>query len=106
MDFMDLPCNCNAKSKVDGEYMFKGDCRKSIVVYKAKCKICEMAYFGNTQQKLKLRINQHLAEVCAMVNKKKTSDSFAKHFALHFQNREEKLGIGEARSIVDVSIEW
>ena len=41
-----------------------------------------------------------------MVNKGKTSDSFAKHFASHYQNRKEKLGIGEARSIVDVSIEW
>ena len=65
-----------------------------------------MAYFGNTQQKLKLRINQHLAEVCALVNKGKTSDSFAKYFASHYPNREEKLGIGEARSLVDISIEW
>ena len=36
MDFMDMPCNCNAKTKVDGKCMFKGDCRKSIVVYNAK----------------------------------------------------------------------
>ena len=47
----------------------------------------------------------YIHEVCAVVNKKKTSDSFAKQFASHFQNREEKLGVGKARSIVDVSIE-
>ena len=65
-----------------------------------------MSYFGNTQQKLKTRISQYLTEVCAMVKKGKTSDSFAKHFAWHYQNREEKLGIGEARTIVEVSVEW
>jgi len=107
LDFMDLPCNCNKNSKINGECIFKGNCRKSIVVYKAKCKLCEMAYFGNTQQKLKTRINQHLGEVCSLVNQGKTSDSFAKHFAQHHTvARETKLKIGEARKLVEVSIEW
>lgn len=71
MDLMNLPCNCNAKTKVDGKCMFKGDCQKSILVYTAKCKLYDMSYFGNTQQKLKLRINQHPAGVCALVDKGK-----------------------------------
>lgn len=101
MYFMELPCNCNAKTKVDGKCMFKGDCQKSTVVNNAKCKICKISYFGYTQQKLKLRINQHLAEVYVMVNKGKALDYFSKYFTLHYPNREEKLGTGETRSIVD-----
>ena len=65
-----------------------------------------MCYLGNTQQKIKIRINQHLGEVCKLVNTGKTSDSFAKHFALHDKNRESKLTIGEARKRVSVSILW
>ena len=66
-----------------------------------------MAYFGNTQQKLKTRINQHLGDVCSLVNQGKTSDSFTKHFAQHHTvARETKLKIGEARKLVEVSIEW
>ena len=103
---MDRPCNCNRASRVNGECIYNGDCRKSIVVYKAECKLCKMAYFGNTQQQLKKRTNQHLADVCNLVNKNKTSDSFAKHFAQHFPNRQEKLTIGEARTYVKIAIEW
>jgi len=106
-DFADLPCNCNRSSKVNGKCMYNGECRKSIVIYKAECAECKMCYIGNTQQKLKLRVNQHLNEVCALVNKGKTSDSFAKHFAKHHTSqRTEKLTIGEARKKVNVSILW
>ena len=106
-DFANLPCNCNRSSKVNGECMYKGECRRSIVVYKAECADCKMCYIGNTQQKLKLRINQHLSEVCTLVNKGKTPDSFAKHFARHHQSqRTEKLTIGEARKKVNVTILW
>ena len=38
-------------------------------------------YIGNTQQKLKKRIDQHLDDVCHLANKGVASDSFAKHFA-------------------------
>ena len=105
-DFEDLECNCNRASKVNGLCMFGGECRKSIVVYKTECKDCGMFYIGNTQQKLKVRMTQHLNEVCSLVNNQKTSDSFAKHFATHFQNRTTKLTAGEARRKVKVSILW
>ena len=71
MDFMDLLCNCNKASKIDGKCMYKGDCQKSIVVYNVKCKLYDMSYFGDTQQKLKICIKQHLDKVCALVNKGK-----------------------------------
>jgi len=87
MDFMDPPCYCNAKTKVNGKYWFNLKCRKSIVVYNAKYKRCEISYIGDTQQKLKTRVNQHLTEVYALVNKGKTSDTFAKYFAAHYPNR-------------------
>ena len=106
LDFMDLPCNCNVRTKVNGKCWFNGECRKSIVVYKAKCKLCEMSYIGNTQQKLKTRVNQHLTEVCALVNKRKTSDTFAKHFAAHYSTDNGKLNAGEARKMMDISIVW
>ena len=106
LDYMDLPCNCNVRTKVKGKCWFNGECRKSIVVYKAKCKLCEMFYIGNTQQKLKTRVNQHLTDVCTLVNKNKTSDTFAKHFAAHYINKKEKLTTGKARTMMEVSIEW
>ena len=58
------------------------------------------------QQKLKTRVNQHLAEVCALVNKNKTSNSFVRHFAAHSVDIQDKLTIGEARSLVEMNIEW
>ena len=53
-DYVNLECNCNIKSKVNGACAFGGDCRKSVVVYKAECIDCGMCYLGNMQQKLKM----------------------------------------------------
>ena len=105
-NFAELPCNYNRTSRVDRNFMYGGECRRSIVVYKAECKDCNMCYIGNTQQKLKLRINQHLGEVCNLVNKGKTSESFTKYFTIHQQNRQHKITIEEARKKVNVFILW
>ena len=105
-DFEDEPCNCTARSKVNGVCMFGGECRKSIVIYKAECQKCKMCYIGNTQTKVKLRTNLHLGEVCTLVNKGKKSDSFARHFASHHINRQTKLTTGEARKDMKVTILW
>ena len=77
-DFAKLPCNYSRTSRVNRKCMCGGECRKSIVVYKVECKDCKMCYIQNTQQKMKLRISQHLDEVCNLASKRKTSDSFAK----------------------------
>ena len=105
-DLEDLTWNCNRASKIDGFCMFGGQCRKSIVVYKTEYKDCNMIHIGNTQQKLKVRMTQHLNKICSLVNNNKTSDSFAKHFATHFNNQTTKLSAGEARIHVKVSIMW
>ena len=88
-DYADLECNCNITSKVNGSCAFGGDCRKSVVVYKAECIDCGMCYLGNTQQKLKMRTRQHLGEVCKLVNTGKASDSFAKHLQF-IKNKEQQ----------------
>ena len=85
-DFMDLKCNCANATTVDGKCIYGGNCRKSIVIYKATCEECGCYCIGNAQQKLKNGMNQHFADVKNLVNNDKFSDSFAKHFASHFNN--------------------
>jgi hypothetical protein len=66
-DFDDLKCNCNTRTKINGNCTYGDHCRKSIVVYKATCKKCDMFYVGNTQQKWKARMNQHYGETVTLV---------------------------------------
>ena len=82
-DFMNLPCNCNVRTKVDGVCAYGGECRKACVVYKATCKLCKHSYIGNTQQRLKSRMDQHFKEVRDLVINGKSLDSFAVHFTKH-----------------------
>ena len=82
LDFDTLPCNCNTRTKVDGDCPYNNLCRNSIVVYKATCDITKKFYIGCTQQKLKTRMTQHFNETVSSANKGLSSDSFAKHFAL------------------------
>ena len=84
-DFMDLEWNCNQATTVNGNCICGGNCKKSLVIYKATCKECGCYYVGNTQQKLKSRMNQHFAETKDLVDNKKFSDSFAKTFCFAFQ---------------------
>lgn len=53
------------------------------------CLQCKMKIFllWKHQEKLKLRSNQHLTEVYALVNKGKKSELFAKNFESHYHNR-------------------
>ena len=72
-DFMDLErvqLQSSNYSK-NGNCIYGGNCRKSIVIYKATCKEYGCHCIGNTQQKLKLRMNQHFAETKDLVNNKK-----------------------------------
>ena len=78
--------------------------KKSIVVYKASCNICGCYYIGNTQQKLKARMNAHFSETKDLANNNKQSDSFAKHFASHFKDKE--IARGDVRKITSVDILW
>ena len=104
-DFMDLDCNCRRCSTVNGRCIYGGKCRKSIVIYKATCKDCGCYYIGNTQQKLKLRMNTHFSETRDLINNGNSSDSFAKHFASHFKDK-NSITRNEIRNITNIEIIW
>ena len=86
-DFKTLPCNC--RDRRDNGCNYGNVCRQSIVVYKVECKMTGKIYIGNTQQKLKTRMQQHFTEVKQLHTKGRKSDSFASHFATQLQNFEE-----------------
>jgi predicted GIY-YIG superfamily endonuclease len=75
------------------------------VVYKATCKICDESYIGQTQQKLKDRMDQHLNDVKKLVTKEIMPDTFASHFAHHCK-KEVKLTSDELRKMMKVIIVW
>ena len=104
-DFEPLPCNCSAPSKHNGICIFNGKCRHSIVVYKATCRICKAFYIGNTQTHLKQRMNLHFHDVKAQVLKNIKSDTFAKHFASHFE-KGTKLNNKEVRNTMTIDTLW
>jgi hypothetical protein len=95
LDFMPRDCNCNVRTLVNGQCAYNGKCRHSVVVYKASCKCCKKYYIGNTQQKLKDHMSGHYNDVRALVNANKTSDTFATHFADHFDVNTKKLTAAE-----------
>ena len=105
MDFMDLPCNCSKRTTINVKCVYGGRCRHSLVVYKVTCKATGKFYIGNTQQKLKKRIDAHLGETCDLVNKSKASDSFARHFAEQFTT-EAKITRNDVREKIYVEILW
>ena len=106
-DFMDLECNCNKKTKINGTCPYNGECRKSCLIYGLTCKACEIKpkYLGSTQQHLKERTNQHCDDVRYLVKSGKKSDSFASHFAQHF-NKGDSVSRSEVRKLLDVEIIW
>jgi hypothetical protein len=104
-DFQDLPCNCYKSSKVDGKCIYNGDCRKSCVVYKVTCKLCDLPYIGQTQQKLKVRIGRHLGEVKQRVVEGKKATSFSAHFAQHCTKGVKPTG-DELRRMIKVKVLW
>ena len=69
LDFDTLSCNCNTRTKVDGDCPYKNLCRHSIVVYKATCDTTKKFYIGCTQQKLKTRMTQHFNEAKSSAKK-------------------------------------
>ena len=106
MDFADGPCNCNKKSLVNGSCSFEGKCRAHMVVYEAKCTICDMVYIGNTQNSLKTRMSQHFQDVRKLVRLDQSSDSFADHFAQHFEPGRDDVTAGKVREICQSRVLW
>ena len=69
--------------------IYDGKCRLSIVVYEAKCKCCGKVYIDYTQQKLKTCVNQHFSDTRRVMNCEIQTDSFAKKFAMHCEDKIE-----------------
>ena len=63
LDFMSRPCNCNIRSKVNGQCAFNEQCRAKLLVYKITCLCCNHVYIGVTQRTLKRRVQEHISAV-------------------------------------------
>jgi hypothetical protein len=64
--------NCNSSSKCEnGECLYGGKCRKKYVIYELKDSITGKSYIGKTQQFLKNRTSNHIADVWKRVEAKK-----------------------------------
>ena len=64
LDFECLKCNCNTnRGKKDGFCKYNNCCREQVVVYQAECQITGKRYIGNTQNHLKIRMQQHTTDV-------------------------------------------
>ena len=71
LDYEDLDCSC--KELLDeacDKQSEISDCRTGCIVYEAECKICNMVYIGNSQNKNKKRQNQHFGDVKRPVARK------------------------------------
>ena len=101
-DFADRPCNCCAKlCNINGECIYKGNCRKSLVVYKATCTDGKY-YIGSTQQHVKARMNGHFGNVRDLINHNTPADSFAIYCAdkLTTEEGNRRVKAGDARQVV------
>ena len=103
LDLTNNPCNCHSTCKINGRCAYGEKCRSKCIVYESKCKICDYSYIGNTQQNFKARMNQHFCDVQNFITKNKKSDSFAKHFAKHFN---EKPTNQQMREIISFKVLW
>ena len=104
-DFVNLNCNCIQSTTVNEKFIYGGNCKKSTVVHKATCEECDCYYIGSAQQKLKMRMKQHFTDTEDLINNDELSDSFAKHFASHFQDKKH-MSRGDVRNITNVEIIW
>jgi hypothetical protein len=102
-DIMD--CNCNCASKIDGKCAYNGECRKMCVVYKATRKICDESYIGQTKQKLKDWMGQHLNDIKKLSTKGIKLDLFATHFTHHCKKEVKPIN-DELRKMMKVKIFW
>ena len=76
------------------------------MVYEAECKECRMHYIRSTQQKLKASMGQNFIETKNLVNRGKSSDSFAAHVASYFEGKYtkkvENIAIKDVRNLVKI----
>ena len=110
----DRECNCKPGSKCEnGECLHGGDCRKKYVIYELKDSITGKSYIGKTQQFLKKRTSDHIADVWKRVEAKKNNktykkdDSFSRHFSTYcFDCKNSNQVRTKLKGILDVNILW
>jgi hypothetical protein len=86
-DFMDWPCNCNCVSKIDGNVPTMEYRNFVCSMYKATWRICNEPYVGQTQQKLKDRMGQHINDIKKLVTRGIKSGLFCKPRRKSLQER-------------------
>ena len=110
----DRECNCNSSSKCEnGECLYGGECRKKYVIYELKDSITGKSYIGKTQQFLKNRTSNHIADVWKRVEAKKNNktyqkdDSFSRHFSTYCSDCTNSSQVRtKLKGILDVNILW
>ena len=80
-------CNCNKRSKIDGNCTFAGKCKTTCCIYNINCLVCGKDYVGQTQNAAKTRTGQHCGDVIKLFGKGIKTDTFASHFAQHLKDR-------------------
>ena len=81
LDLCSRPCNCDNRSKVNGECAFKEKCRETFIIYEVKCRETGRRYISSTQQTFKKRMAGHFNDIQKMITKNLRSDSLATHFS-------------------------
>jgi hypothetical protein len=107
-DFECLKCNCNTNKGKNGTCKYDNCCREQVVVYQAECQLTGKRYIGNTQNHLKIRMQQHTTDVRRRYLKGEKSDSYAKHFAALLPKGLDKLPAAKTRELLPIkhSIIW
>ena len=85
--FLNRECNCSSTTKVKVTCDYKGDYRARCVFYKVTCKKCLSVYVRNTQNTLKKIMEHNFLDMAQKVQQDKSSDTFAAHFAQHFDRK-------------------
>eukprot|EP00957_Ditylum_brightwellii_P080733 6139756-Ditylum_brightwellii.AAC.1 len=80
LDFKNRPCNCNVRTKRNGQCIFDGKCRAQRIVYKATCTDCDLTCTGVTQCMLKRRVVEHISGVHRLANE--NTSALSAHIAL------------------------
>jgi hypothetical protein len=80
MDFECLKCNCNTNKGKNGFCKYDNCCREQVVVYQAECVLMAKCHTGNTQNHLKIRMQQHTTDIQRLYLKGEKSDSYTKQF--------------------------
>jgi hypothetical protein len=108
MDFECLKCNCNTNKGKNGFCKYDNCCREQVVVYQAECLLTGKCYIGNTQNHLKIRMQQHTTDIQRLYLKGVKSDSYAKHFTALLPQGHDKLPAAKIRELLPIqhSILW